>query len=103
MNLVQRGEHVLGFRPEHFLPPGVEQGEMVKFGYRVARVENLGSDRLVYGYLEHVGEEQMVIARLPFTLNQPLHDGGRYEFVVPKAELRFFDPKTGGRLPPQPV
>jgi len=95
MNLVQREGFVLGFRPEHFLPPGVEQGEMVKFGYRVIRVENLGSDRLVYGRLEHMGTDQIIIAKMPFTATHPVQDGGRYEFVVPRAELRFFDAETG--------
>jgi multiple sugar transport system ATP-binding protein len=103
MNLIQRDGHVLGFRPEHFLPPGVEQGEMAKFGYRVMRVENLGSDRLVYGMLEHMGTDQIIIAKLPFTANQPIHDGGHYEFVVPKAELRFFDTATGKCIPPQAI
>ena len=103
MNLIPRDGHILGFRPEHFLPPGVEQGEMVKFGYRVMRVENLGSDRLVYGRLEQMGGDQIVISKLPFTVTHPLQDGGRYDFVVPRAELRFFDAATGKRTAPKPV
>ncbi|HEX7929271.1 MAG TPA: ATP-binding cassette domain-containing protein [bacterium] len=103
MNLVKRGNHILGFRPEHFLPPGVEQGEMVKFGYRIRRVENLGSDRLVYGVLENAGTEDLVMAKLSFTANQTFQEGARYDFVVPRAELRFFDAASGKRIPPQPV
>jgi multiple sugar transport system ATP-binding protein len=103
MNLITRTGHILGFRPEHFLPPGVEQGEMVKFGYRVMRVENLGSDRLVYGRLEQMGGDQVVMSKLPFTVTHPLQDGGRYDFVVPRAELRFFDAASGKRIAPQPA
>jgi multiple sugar transport system ATP-binding protein len=103
MNLIRRNGHVLGFRPEHFLPPGVEHGEMATLGYRVMRVENLGSDRLVYGHLDWEGDTPIVISKLPFTCNQPIADGQRYEFVVPRAELRFFDAATGKRIPPQPV
>jgi multiple sugar transport system ATP-binding protein len=103
MNLFAHKDFILGFRPEHFLPPGSESGEVMTFAYRVIRVENLGTDRLVYGILEHMGTDQIIIARLAFTANQPIHDGGRYEFVVPRRELRFFDKDSGQRIAAQPV
>ena len=105
MNLVKRKENTLGFRPEHFLPPGMEHGDMVPFGLRVMRVENLGADRLVYGHLEPRTQEDdpIVLARLPFTSDQAFTDGERYEFVVPRSQLRFFDAATGRRIGPQAI
>jgi len=103
MNLFAHKNFILGFRPEHFLPPGSESGDRVTFRYRVIRVEHLGTDRLVYGILEQMGTDQIIIARLAFTANAPIHDGGHYEFDVPRRELRFFDKTSGQRIAPQPI
>jgi hypothetical protein len=50
-----------------------------------------------------MGKDQIVIAKMPFTANQSIQDGGQYEFVVPRAELRFFDAASGKRIPARPV
>jgi multiple sugar transport system ATP-binding protein len=103
MNLIERERYTLGFRPEHFLPPEAEQADSVKFDYRVIRVENLGSDRLVYGILEHMGTDQIILARMPFTSGQVIQDGGRYPFFVPRRELRFFDKDHGRCIAAQSI
>src|ERR671922_1261969 len=48
MNLLERDDHTLGFRPEHFLPRGIQNGvaKAVTFPFQVTRVEYLGADRL---------------------------------------------------------
>jgi hypothetical protein len=40
-----------------------------------------------------------VIARLPFTVPLSVLPGQRYEFTVPKTEVKFFDKASGRRLP----
>src|SRR5881394_3432584 len=51
MNFFERGGAVVGFRPEQMLPKGAysTQDPLVHVWFRVDRVENLGSDRLLYG------------------------------------------------------
>ena len=53
MNLIEDDAAFIGFRPEAFLPRGIETGDdNVAFPFRVNRVEYLGADRLVYGVIE---------------------------------------------------
>src|SRR5881394_2619672 len=51
MNFFERGEVLVGFRPEQMLPKGTyaTSEPLVHVWFRVDRVENLGSDRLLYG------------------------------------------------------
>jgi multiple sugar transport system ATP-binding protein len=105
MNLLEREDHLVGFRPEHFLPreaQGAADG-VVALPLRVARVEYLGADRLVYGSLEGPFPDTRVIARLPSTVSAPIEPKKRYEFGVARKDLRFFDRATGLRTGPRPV
>src|SRR5437016_5429956 len=54
MNLVEANGALTGFRPEHFLPREAYPADEVlsQFPFDVTRIENLGSDRLVYGILQ---------------------------------------------------
>src|SRR5450432_3429546 len=53
MNLVEIGEAVVGFRPEHFVPAEFPStGARVPFSFRVESQEYLGSERILYGRLE---------------------------------------------------
>ncbi len=100
MNLVEGPDVLLGFRPEHFLPKSAQQvpQRLTVFSFRVGRVENLGSDRLVYGTLEERYAGAKVISKLSFSVNAAIHPGERYEFAVPEPELRYFDKATRLRL-----
>src|ERR687892_1328317 len=49
MNLVARGERLVGFRPESFLPAELVDGNTVRAQLDVARIEYLSGDRHVYG------------------------------------------------------
>jgi multiple sugar transport system ATP-binding protein len=97
MNLVTRGDRLLGFRPESFLPaelvPG--DGNRITASLEVARIEYLSGDRHVYGTVREIGEEARVIARLPATATTPLEPGDVREFAVHEADLRCFDAGTG--------
>jgi multiple sugar transport system ATP-binding protein len=100
MNLLARDGMLLGFRPEEFLPVSVvgEGQGRVLFDFAVTRVENLGSDRHVYGHLPDVDPEAKVIAKLPATVTTPVAAGDRIPFAVSPADLRYFDHETGSRI-----
>jgi len=105
MNLVPRGDHLVGFRPENLLPAEVVSGngDNVNARLEVARIEYLSGDRHVYGTLHGLGEETRVIARLPATVTTPIGDGETHEFAVHERDLRFFDAETGRQTESQPV
>lgn len=105
MNLVERDEYILGFRPEDFLPTEIHetQANLAIFQFRVTRVEHLGSDRLLYGILGDPFPHEKIIADLPSTMTLPVQVGETYEFAVPQKELKFFDRATGLRTAPRPL
>ena len=97
MNLLTRDGKLLGFRPEQFLPVpavGERPGQLI-FDFAVTRVENLGSDRYVYGHLPGVDPEAKVIAKLPSTVTTPVYVGDQVPFAVSGGDLRYFDQETG--------
>ena len=97
MNLLTRDGKLLGFRPEQFLPASAvsERPGQVIFDFAVTRVENLGSDRYVYGHLPGVDPEAKVIAKLPSTVTTPVYVGDRVPFTVSGSDLRHFDQQSG--------
>jgi len=93
MNFMEREGVVLGFRPEAFQPAELVTGaEQLRFRFRVERVENLGSYRVVYGT---VGETR-VLAKL--TAVYPVRDGEEYDFAVRRGEVHSFDRGDGRRI-----
>ncbi len=105
MNLFEWRGALVGFRPEHFLPEelvGERDGRM-RFGFRVGRVEYLGSDRYVYGTVPEISGDDRVIARLPSTVTTPVDEGTTAPFAVAAANLRFFSTQSGERIEPQPL
>jgi len=105
MNLVQHRDYILGFRPEHFLPKGSQNGaaKPVPFSFRVTRVEYLGADRLLYGTLPGAFADQKVISRLPSTVTVNIEPEKTYDFTVDEKELKFFDGTTELRISARPV
>lgn len=104
MNLIERSDHILGFRPEHFLPMGMHEGnQLVTFPFRAQRVEYLGSDRLIYGALAGPFHDAKVIAKLPYTVSTPIQAVETYEFDVLDKDLKFFDKETGLRTSFRPI
>jgi multiple sugar transport system ATP-binding protein len=103
MNLLERDDHILGFRPETFLPKQIFETDapLVTFQFQVTRVEHLGADRLLYGTLGAPVPDTRVIADLPSTVTVPIHPGERYEFAVRQKDLKFFDRTTGLRSSPR--
>jgi multiple sugar transport system ATP-binding protein len=100
MNLVPRGDTLVGFRPEHLLPQENVNGERVTVTLDVQRIEYLSGDRHVYGTVEIGEEPARVIARLPATVDTPIEVGERPDFAIPVRRLRFFDAGSGERCEP---
>jgi multiple sugar transport system ATP-binding protein len=93
MNLVENGEVIVGFRPEHFRLAETIDEAKVPFQFRVENVEYLGAEFILSGVL--VGgklDGKKVVAR--FLLGQNLEIGKTYEFAVPQRHLKFFDRTT---------
>ncbi|MDP9021753.1 MAG: ABC transporter ATP-binding protein [Actinomycetota bacterium] len=105
MNLVARDDHLLGFRPETFLPNDAVSGagSRVTMPFHVHRIEHLSGDRHLYGTVTGIGDETRVIARLPATVTTTIHHGQTYQFAVHERDLRFFDRDSGQRAQPRPV
>jgi multiple sugar transport system ATP-binding protein len=104
MNLVRTGERLIGFRPEHLLPVSAvgervgERGGGLAVDFEIARVENLGSDRYVYGTIPTLDPDAKVISKLPSTLRAVVAPGTRERFAVEGDKVCYFDPGTGERL-----
>jgi multiple sugar transport system ATP-binding protein len=105
MNLVQHLDYILGFRPEHFLPKGTQNGaaKPIALSFRVTRVEYLGADRLLYGTLGSGFADQKVIARLPSTVTANIEAEKVYDFTVEEKEFKFFDTSTELRISARPI
>ncbi|MFQ5914714.1 MAG: ABC transporter ATP-binding protein [Nitrospinota bacterium] len=105
MNLLEGDDATVGFRPESFLPEDVlrQRNDLIRFPFRLTRVESLGADRLLYGVLGGRFQEQKAIAKLPSTVSIPLQSGECHEFAVARKDLRFFDRNTGLRTAPRPL
>ena len=105
MNLVARGDHLVGFRPENLLPEELvsADGDRITASLDIARIEYLSGDRHVYATLNGIGEETRVIARLPATVTTPLEAGDVRDFAIHERDLRFFDAETGERTAARPV
>jgi multiple sugar transport system ATP-binding protein len=96
---------LVGFRAENLLPKAAYSTSepLVNFWYRVTRVEDLGADRLLYGSLRDLAPDTKMIVNLPFTIHLAVTPGESYEFACKAKDLKFFDPKTGLRVPARPL
>ncbi|MDT0353019.1 ABC transporter ATP-binding protein [Pseudonocardia charpentierae] len=100
MNLVPRGEVLVGFRPEHLLPEENVTGDRITVALDVQRMEYLSGDRHVYGTVQLGDHPTRVIARLPATVDTPIAVGEQHDFAIAVDRLRFFDERTGQRTDP---
>ncbi len=100
MNMVEREDTIVGFRPEALLPKGVvdADADAVTVAFDVSRVEYLGAERQVIGTIDGLGPPTRAIALLPANVSVPVPAGETSDFVVRGADLRFFDKATGLRM-----
>ena len=98
MNLVPRGDVIVGFRPEHLLPIEALGGvDALTMPIAVDRLEYLSGDRHLYGTVSGIGEKTRVVARLPATVTTPIAAGEEHDFAVARHRLAFFDAGSGLR------
>ncbi len=94
MNLIENGDVIVGFRPEHFrLAEEIKDSDKVIFKFRVENVEYLGAEFILSGLLVGgLADGKKVIARL--LLGHEVGVGTTYDFGVPERHLKFFDRST---------
>jgi multiple sugar transport system ATP-binding protein len=71
---------------------------VVKFPFRVTRVEYLGADRLVYGVLEGRTPEAHVISKIPTNIRAEIGAGRTYDFVLHRRDIERFDRASGRHI-----
>jgi multiple sugar transport system ATP-binding protein len=106
MNLIERGDHLLGFRPENLLPVEAIKthgDNVLEVDLRVYRIEYLSGDRHVYATVPGLGEEAHIIARIPATVDVAVSEDRDQRFAIHEKDLRFFDSRTGERAESRPV
>jgi multiple sugar transport system ATP-binding protein len=105
MNFFTNGGVLVGFRPENLLPKAAYASTepLVSLWFRVTRVEDLGSDRLLYGSLRDLAPDTKMIVNIPHTIRLSVTPGESYEFACRVSDLKFFDPESGLRVPARPL
>ncbi len=103
MNLIENGDVVVGFRPEHFrLASEIKDSAKVIFKFRVENVEYLGAEYILSGLLAGGrADGKKVIARL--LLGHEVEVGTTYDFGVPERHLKFFDRATEKKVPARAI
>ncbi len=100
MNLVETGDFIAGFRPEHFLPAGPlpREEEALRLRLRVSHQEYLGAERILYGVLQGGPfDGKKVVSRMASTHGGRFEAGTLQDFAVSEANLKFFDRRRGTR------
>ncbi len=105
MNLLESDDVIVGFRPEHFLPADrLPEGSRIPLRFRVAYLEFLGAERILYGSLAGSRfEEKEVLSRLPAAVSEAFQVGSVYDFGVARESLRFFDRQSEKRTQPKAI
>src|SRR5216683_5829821 len=114
MNLAERSNVIVGFRPEHFFPvshlagvAAVPQelladdrggGPYLSLRFRVSHEEYLGAERILYGSVEGGPfDGKQAISRMSSTHGARFESGSLHPFAVREQELKFFDREKGTR------
>lgn len=104
MNIVERDDCLVGFRPEHLRPKALTgPDDVVELAFHVGRVEYLGAEVHLSGTARGLGEETRVTAAFPSAGAVVPGEGRSYDFVVRREDLRFFDTGTGERIGPRRI
>src|SRR6202035_1247699 len=107
MNLIDHGEVLVGFRPEHLLARALAEASaapIANIAARVTLVEYLGSERILYARVERGRfAGQKVIARLAAIFQDAMPEDEVVELAVAERHLRFFDQASGRRTESRPL
>src|SRR5258708_25912478 len=106
MNILPGSDVIVGFRPEHFLPPGVAErlGDHISFGFKISHGEYLGAERVLYGNIAGgVFDGRKAVSRIPATHAVTLADGSLQTFAVALGDVKFFDSSSEKRTTPRTI
>jgi multiple sugar transport system ATP-binding protein len=106
MNILPGPDVIIGFRPEHFLPPGVavRSGEHISFGFQISHGEYLGAERVLYGTIAGGAfDGRKAVSRIPSTHAVSLPDGSLQNFAVALGDVKFFDLVSEKRTSPRSI
>src|SRR5258708_38817143 len=106
MTILPGSDVIVGFRPEHFLPPGVAErlGDPLSFGFQISHGEYLGAERVLYGNIAGGAfDGRKAVSRIPATHAVALPDGSLQTFAVALGDVKFFDPQTEKRTTPRSI
>lgn len=100
MNLLERDDRILGFRPEYLriAPDSGAADNAFRVRAKIFELEFLGADWQVYA---HVGEgdgTQKLLARMDGEEVSKLRVGEPADLMVRRDHLRYFDKATGRRI-----
>jgi multiple sugar transport system ATP-binding protein len=96
MNLLENGDAIVGFRPEHLLPVELVPDAAITFRLRVKHTEYLGAEWILYGIIaggKFDGRE--LVSRLGSAASFQADQA--YDFAVRERDLHFFDRQTEKR------
>ncbi len=104
MNLVDHGDVIVGFRPEHLLPAELVPEPKVRLRFRITGMEYLGAERVLYGLLEGSRwERKKVVSRISATASAHLAVDSGSDFAVADGSLKFFDRQSEKRTAPRGI
>jgi multiple sugar transport system ATP-binding protein len=96
MNLLDGGDSIVGFRPEHLLPMELVPNPVIHFRLRVQITEYLGAEWILYGIVSEgkfSGKE--VVSRLGSAAS--FRPDEVYDFGIREPDLHFFHRQTEKR------
>ncbi|HVC28096.1 MAG TPA: ABC transporter ATP-binding protein [Gammaproteobacteria bacterium] len=101
MNLITRGERVMGIRPEHLMLQRNKPADVtgVTLSLRILLVEFMGSEYLVYGCEEGSEHQRQIVVRVEHSGGTVPGQGDVMEFFASKQDVKYFDKSSGNRLP----
>ena len=100
MNLLENGDMIVGFRPEHLLPVELVPHGVINFQLKVKNTEYLGAEWILYGKVNGGKfEGKQVVSRLGSA--QSFQPDETYDFAVREEHLHFFDRHTEKRTEPK--
>lgn len=100
MNLIDRGDDLLGIRAEHLVDRdhAANHDETSDFPIEFDQLEFLGTEWFGYGFYIDGDRQSRVIVRLPQSEGESYETGQRYAFVAPHRHIKYFDSETGQRI-----
>ena len=102
MNLLERDNGIIGFRPEHFRPKATfqDQTDIKDVPFRVTRIEFLGSEQIVYGVIDGINDDKRIMSTLAATEDISVREGEVQNFAVRASDFKYFDHASGERTQP---